>query len=128
MPGNPRGQRYAKSADRTWSLFVPVRAAFHGGLPRRGREMEGGAGVHGHGDAESLGNFLFGAAGFKAGIGVEGAAVVATRSDGPTDGDELHFFANKGAFEVRSGKGLIVLRESGQSLGNSEMDLASSAC
>ena len=40
--------------------------------------------------------------------------VVATRSDGPTAGDELHFFAKKGAFEVRSGKGLIVLRESCQ--------------
>ena len=86
------------------------------------------ASVHGHGEAERLGNFLFGAAGLEASIGVEGAAVVATRSDGPTDGDELHLFAKKGAFEVRGGKSLIVLRESGQSLGNPEMDLVSSAC
>ena len=76
--------------------------------------MEGSASVHGHGDAERLGNFLFGAAGLEASIAVEGAAVVATRSDGPTDGDELHFFAKKGALEVRGGKGLIVLRESCQ--------------
>ena len=69
------------------------------GLLRRGREMQGSAGVHGHGDAESLGKFLFAAAGLEASIGVEGDAMVATRSDGPTGGDELHFFAQKGAFE-----------------------------
>lgn len=107
---------------------MPVRPFPRCGLLRRGREMEGSASVHGHGDAERLGNFLFGAAGLEASIAVEGAAVVATRSDGPTDGDELHFFAKKGALEVRGGKGLIVLRESGQSLGNPEMDLVSSAC
>jgi hypothetical protein len=34
--------------------------------------MQGSAGVHGHGDAESLGKFLFAAAGLEASIGVEG--------------------------------------------------------
>jgi len=71
----------------------------HGGVD------EGSASVHGHGDAPSLDNFLFGGAGLEGRTGVEGDAVVATRSDGHTDRNELaHFFAKKGAFGIRDGK------------------------
>jgi len=69
---------------------------------------KGGAGVHGHGNAEGFGDFLFGGAGFEGGVGVKGDAAVAAGGYGNGNGDELAgFFAEERGFGVGGGEGLI---------------------
>jgi hypothetical protein len=112
-------QRFNDRAATSRALVVRV----CGSGPRDGVEGaesvdEGGTGVHGHGDAEGFGDFLFCSAGFEGAVGMEGDTAVATRGDGYHNGDELTgFFAEKGVFGVGGG----------QSLAKSGMDLASSA-
>lgn len=79
---------------------------------------EGGAGVHGHGDAEGFADFLFCGPGFEGGVGMKGDATVTTGGDGYGDGDELaDFFAEKRVFGVGGGKGLVTLQRVGRQFG-----------
>jgi len=79
---------------------------------------QGGAGVHGHGDAEGFGDFLFGSAGFESSVGVEGDATVAPGSDGNGERDELaDFLAKERVFGVGGGEGLVALERVGRELG-----------
>jgi len=76
------------------------------------------AGVHGHGDSQSFGNFLLGGAGFEGGVGMKRDAAIAARGDSYGEGDELaDFFAEQGVFRVGSGKGLVALERVGRELG-----------
>jgi hypothetical protein len=69
---------------------------------------KGGASVHGHGNAEGFGDFLFGGAGFEGGVSVEGDASVAAGGNGNGNGDELAgFFAEERGSGVGGGEGLI---------------------
>ena len=79
---------------------------------------ERGAGVHGHGDAQGFGNFLFGGAGFESGIGVESDATVATGGDGDGERDELaDLLAEERIFGIGGGEGLIALEGIGRKFG-----------
>jgi hypothetical protein len=62
------------------------------------RVDEGGTGVHGHGDAEGFGDFLFCSAGFEGAVGMEGDTAVAMRGDGYGNGDELTGFSPRREF------------------------------
>lgn len=120
MPGKAgrchESQRFNDRAATSRALVVRV----CGSGPRDGVEGaesvdEGGTGVHGHGDAEGFGDFLFCSAGFEGAVGMEGDTAVATRGDGYHNGDELTgFFRREGSFwswrrtefgEIRNGFG-----------------------
>jgi hypothetical protein len=82
------------------------------------RVDEGGAGVHGHGDAEGFGDFLLGGAGFKSSVGVDSDAAIAARGDGNSDRDELaDFLAEERCFGVGIGKGLVASERVGSEFG-----------
>ena len=88
------------------------------GIQGAERVDQSGACVHGHGNSEGLGYFLFGGAGFEGGIGVKGDAAVATGGDGNGNGNELtDFLAEERVLGVGGREGLVALERIGRELG-----------
>lgn len=82
------------------------------------RVDEGGAGVHGHGDAEGFGDLFARGTGFEGGFRVEGDAAITACGDGNGDGDELaRFFAEERVGFVGVGEGLVALERIGSEFG-----------
>lgn len=79
---------------------------------------ESGAGVHGHGDAEGLRDFLFRGARFEGCVGVKGDATIAASGDSHGKGNELTgFFAEERGFGVSGGEDLVAAERVGRELG-----------
>jgi hypothetical protein len=88
------------------------------GIEGAQRVYEGRAGVHGHSDAKSFGDFLLGGTGLEGSVGVEGNAAIAARGDSYGHRDELAgFFTEERGFGVGRGEDLIALQGVGREFG-----------
>ena len=106
-------ENFVQPCARSWSVGMGI-----DGIQGAERVDQSGACVHGHGNAEGFGDFLFGGAGFEGGIGVEGDAAVATHGDGNGNGNELaDFLAEERVFGVGGREGLVALERIRRELG-----------
>jgi hypothetical protein len=113
-------------------LLAAIWLLFWGGLGGDGVPCaqgidEGGDGIHGHGDAECLGDFFFGSASLDGRVRVEGDAAVAVRGDRNSKEMSWRIFSPRRELaELAAESVWYPLRESGESFANCGMVLLSS--